>query len=68
MRDSIEFYDKDRIVARAHSSIVPAVGSFVNINKTTWVVSKVTYAVDYSDSPHDTAMRANVDLIREQHD
>jgi len=63
-RDVIEFYDGDTLEYRIASSMVPRVGDYISIRKKTWVVKRVTYAVDYYDNlaPRRSEMRANVDL------
>lgn len=43
------------------SYMVPPVGSFISIEKRTYEVVKVTYALDYADESS-RRMRANVDL------
>lgn len=64
MRDSIEFYSKEegRIMASVDSSMVPPIGSYISILGSTWEISRVTYALDYSATR--PAMRANIDLRR----
>jgi hypothetical protein len=66
MKTTIEFYcgDTDRMISSVGSSMVPPVGSCINIQKKTWKVARVTYALDYPDEPHsDRVMRANVSLF-----
>lgn len=67
MTDVVEFYEDGTKKRFAHveSSMVPAVGSFVNIRRQTWRVNQVTYALDYADAKFDQPrMRAIVDLKR----
>ena len=64
--DVIEFYGPGNLfVARAESSMVPTIGSKISIAKKVWEVIGVTYALDYSDNPMESHMRANVDLLEE---
>lgn len=63
-KDSIEFYDGDMLLFIAKSSMVPLVGSLINIKLQVWKVKKVTYALDHADDYFQRAMRANVDLIK----
>lgn len=65
--DSIEYYNIDgtlglNLVATVKSSIVPALGSKINIREKTWEVVNVTYAVDDADNSLITKMRAIVNL------
>jgi hypothetical protein len=62
-RDTVEFYDDQYMIAQVSSSIVPPVGARINIQKRTWVVTAVTYALDHADSQTERSMRANVDLV-----
>jgi hypothetical protein len=70
MADTVEYYnvdgipDKDLIVS-LKSSIVPTIGSYINIRKNTYRVLTITYAVDYADDHQRTIMRANVNVCRE---
>lgn len=61
--DRVEYYNGDakHPMVSIESSIVPTVGSFVSIEKVTWIVKSVTFAVDYSASAH-KEHRANVTL------
>lgn len=61
--DRLEFYTGSGLVAVLDSSIVPPVGSFVNIRKITYEVKAVSYAVDYVDERSARYMRANIDLV-----
>lgn len=58
----IEFYDGDAAhpFAWVRADAVPRRGEFVNIRKQTWLVSRVTWALDSSDGV--TTLRANVEL------
>lgn len=60
--DSIEFYDGDTMVAQVKSAMVPPAGAKISIRGKTWVVLRVTYALDHADDPQGKGMRANVDL------
>lgn len=64
MTDVIEFYTspKGSCIACVVSTMVPTLGSFISIRKTTYKVVGVTYALDHSDDPSPTVMRACVDL------
>lgn len=66
-RDVIEYYDVDGtpgrdLIASVKSSMVPSVGSKINIRKQTYEVVNVTYALDAADDQMFASMRANVDL------
>lgn len=63
-RDCVEFYDGQRCLVRVDSSIVPLIASLISIRGVTWVVAKITYAVDYADNSREKAMRVCVDLKR----
>ena len=66
-RDTIEFYTKGEVspFGSVATAMVPAVGSFISIDKETWTVVSVTYAVDYSNQPyHLRVMRACVEVKR----
>jgi hypothetical protein len=63
--DSVEFYDGERMIAQALSSMVPPVGAKISIRKVVWVVQRVTYALDHADEMHERGMRANIDVKRE---
>jgi phosphotransferase system IIB component len=59
--DTVEFYTDTRLLVRVNSSIVPLVGSMINIKKITYKVTSVTFAVDHADGVW-PAMRCNIDL------
>ena len=59
----IEFYDDEKKIAWVESSMVPPVGTKINIRKKTWLIVRVTYALDYADEIQRRQMRANVDLV-----
>lgn len=64
-RDTITFYHHASdvvIIAVVTSSMVPQVGQYVSIRQTRYVVKWVTFALDYADSIHETALRCNVEL------
>lgn len=66
-RDKVEFYDIDGnlgrdLVAAVNSSIVPDIGSRVNIRNNNWEVVSVSYCVDYCDDIALARVRANVEL------
>lgn len=62
MRDNIEFWIGEKVIMRVDSSIVPSIGQFVSIQKKTYQVLGVSFAVDYADKVHERAMRCNVQL------
>lgn len=63
MKDRIEFYDGNNLVAAINSAMVPPTESKISIRGATWEVVSVTYALDYADDPMGgSRMRANVDL------
>lgn len=61
-RDKIEFYKNNKLVAVVNSSIIPPVGSYINIRKETWLVNDVSFSLDDSDDPYLCGMRCNVNL------
>jgi hypothetical protein len=63
MKNKIEFYDGDNLIAVVDSAIVPPVGSKINIRKKTWMVDGITYALDHASMISERCMRANVDLV-----
>ena len=63
MTDRIEFYGpKGYGMWSVQSSMVPPVNSHISIKGETYVVKKVTFALDHSDDVALKAMRCNVDL------
>ena len=60
--DRIEFYDGNQLLVSFLSSMVPPVGSKISIRKKTWIVARITYALDQADNPDARDMRANVEL------
>lgn len=60
-RNRVEIYNSVGLLSSVDTSIVPFVGSFINIEGKTWRVARVTFAVDYSGQPFER-MRANVDV------
>jgi len=63
MKDRVEFYDNKSLVVAIESSMVPPVDSLISIRGETWLVWRVTYALDYADgSRAEQRMRANVDI------
>ena len=61
-KDRLEFYNGPSLVASVRSSIVPPVGAKISVNKETWTVVRVTFALDYEADYQSSRMRANVDL------
>lgn len=61
----IEFYEGDAKYPFAHvrSSGVPREGEYISIRKETWLVSRVTWALDQPEGSQAT-LRANVELVR----
>lgn len=61
----IEFYRKGGglIVAVDECDAAPRKGEFVNIQKKTWKVSLVTWAVDQPGLPTRPRLRANVEMV-----
>jgi hypothetical protein len=59
--DTVELYVDNRLLVRVKTSIVPSIGSMVNIKKITYRVTSVTFTVDYADGVW-TVMRSNIDL------
>ena len=62
--DRIEFYDGESLIKTVDSIMVPPVGSKISIRNETWLVTSVTYGIDYVDKPFESSMRACVDLRR----
>jgi len=65
-KDEINFYHGDTLMHVVKSSMVPPIGGKISIKKKTWVVTGVTYALDYSDNIHESFMRANVDIVSDE--
>lgn len=65
MQDCIEFYNSEtnKLVAIINSTMVPTIEAFINIQKQTWQVINITYALDTDDFGA-RRMRANIDLIK----
>jgi hypothetical protein len=64
----IEFYLGDihhHVATVRAGGAVPRQGELVNIRKTTYRVTEVTWTVDYADNWLDTRMAANVLLAKE---
>lgn len=62
--DTIEFYVGDKVISILNSSMIPPVGSYINIEKTTYKVDMVSFAIDYQDKLFERQMRANVQLVK----
>jgi hypothetical protein len=62
----IEFYygSSDRRMAVIDDGAVPRLGEFVNIRKITWLVRRVTWAVDNANDVTRATLRAHVELER----
>lgn len=60
----IEFYvgDAEKHIAVLDDGAVPRPGEFVNIRKHTYVVRRVTWAVDHEADAFYGKLRANVEL------
>lgn len=61
MMDTIEFYF-NRNVFSVRSSMVPPVGSLISIHRVTYIVTRITYALDQANDVFERKLRANVDL------
>lgn len=61
-RDVVEIYGPDGLLTSVASSIIPPVGSYINIEKKTWQITRVTFAVDYNDDRILKQMRCNIDV------
>lgn len=66
MKDRIEFLNEKTGggIAVVNSSMVPTVGSLISIRKQTWMVERVTYALDHADDISLEQMRADVYLSK----
>lgn len=66
MKDKIEFYKAgtDELIDAVESSMMPREGQLISIQGKTWIVTRVTLAIDYSGHPVICRMRCNVDLKR----
>lgn len=60
----IEFYigDSPKYIASLGDDVAPRAGEYVNIRKVPYLVARVTWAVDYTDSSMSCQLRANVEL------
>ncbi len=65
MSTLIEFYDGDAThpFASTKGEAVPRAGEYINIRKGTWLVQRVTWALDQPTGEQAT-LRANVELQR----
>ena len=61
--DKVEYWNDETagLIAVVKSSIVPPIGSIVNIRRRDWKVVSINYSVDAADEPQ-CVMRANVFL------
>lgn len=61
----VEFYRKGGglIVAVDGASAVPRAGEYVNIERKTWLVDVVTWAVDQPGGGIKPSLRANVEMV-----
>jgi len=59
--DKVEYWNEETagLVAVVKSSIVPLIGSTINIRRKDWKVVEINYSIDAADEPQ-CAMRANV--------
>jgi len=60
IRDSLEIYHSDKLIAYVDTSMVPAKGSLISIRKETWKVINIEFALDYSNDSALRGMRCNV--------
>lgn len=60
----IEFYigKAQKHIAVLDDGAVPRAGEYVNIRGETYLVERVTWAVDHADEWSQTSLRANVEL------
>ena len=63
-QDVIEFYHGGKLITRVRSSMVPVVGSKINIMGETFSVVNITYACDFAENTITRYMRANIYLFR----
>lgn len=64
-RDTMEFYYDNSVVASIKSSMAPRPGDRISIRKQTWLVDRVTFALDYAEGPpSERVMRCNVELAK----
>lgn len=63
-RTRLEFYcDKECVGAiQSHGLPVPRKGELVSIKKETFKVTRVTWALDYSDKHLEKVLRANIEM------
>ena len=64
-RDTIEFYCDDKIICSLHSSMCLAVGSYINMKKTTYKIEYISFTIDHADSILERSMRCNVELMEQ---
>lgn len=70
-KDSIEFYTYngtlDEMIGKVYTSMVPPVGSYINMIGKRWQVTRVTYVLDTNyDADCDKfypIMRANIEIV-----
>ena len=67
--DTVEFYNVNGkrghdLIAATKTSIIPRVGTVINIRRQTWEVVVVSYDLNDADDSIITRMRANVGLKR----
>jgi hypothetical protein len=60
----VEFYvaDAEKHLAVLDDDAVPRAGEYINIRKKTYIVRRVTWAIDQADQLGTTRLRANVVL------
>ena len=66
MKDKIEFYKAgtDELIDAVESSMMPRENQLISIRGETWLITRVTLAIDNSDDISLRRMRCNVDLKR----
>ena len=64
---TVEFYlgKKGKMIASVKSYAVPRKGESISIRQVTYIIQRVTWAVDYADSISDKRLRACVELKQE---
>lgn len=60
----VEFYNGQTgpLIAALQADAVPRSGELINIQKVTWQVQRVTWALDYANS-RAQRLRANIELV-----
>lgn len=61
-KDCVEFYLDDRLLASIRTSIIPPVGSLINIRKIVYKINRISYAIDHVESFSERLIRCNIDI------